>query len=203
MFADFVFPDGNEEKFIEIAIKLGISKLYFIYDSEDKKKNNIKNSEFGRNKHINIRIGFIPNKKTSNLEKSELMIAKSSDNDRFLIESGKLNLIYGFEQATRKDFMSQKASGLNHIICEAANKNKVAIGFSYSSIINEPGFKKSVILGRMMQNIMLCRKYKVRALIGSFHSNPYMLRSPHDLISLFSTLGMDKKKSISSLNSSF
>ena len=38
MFSNIVTPKNNEEEFIEIASKLGIRKLYFLYDFEDSNK---------------------------------------------------------------------------------------------------------------------------------------------------------------------
>ena len=42
-----------------------------------------------------------------------------------------------------------------------------------------------------MQNIDLCRKYKVKMLIASFAKDPSGMKSPHDLISLFKVLGCE------------
>ena len=108
-----------------------------------------------------------------------------------LIESKKIKLIYGFEGVNRKDFLHQRASGLNHTLCELAKKNNIIIGFSYSSLINKSSQDSSLLIGRMMQNISLCRKYKVKTIIGSFSEKPYEMRSPHDIINLFKLFGMD------------
>lgn len=204
---DIVLPKNNEAEFIEIAVKLNIKKLYFLYDFDDyneekiqKKLNSIesyrnkvsgelKNFEFLSNKKINVEIGFLVNQKNLNkaIKKSRFLAAKSSDKDRFFIESKKIKIIYGFEESGKRDFMHQRASGLNHILCELAGKNNVAIGFSYSSIINNKN--PILIMGRMMQNIALCKKYKANKIIASFSSNPFELRQPHDVLSLFKLLG--------------
>jgi RNase P/RNase MRP subunit p30 len=52
----------------------------------------------------------------------------------------------------------------------------------------------SILMGRMMQNISLCQKFKVKTLIGSFSEKPFELRPHHDVISLFSIFGIDKIK---------
>ena len=134
------------------------------------------------------------------MQQSKLLVAKSSDKDRFFIESKKIKLIYGFEEIYKKDYMHQRASGLNHIICELASKNNVAIGFSYSSLFNKNSADTPLLIGRMMQNITLCQKYKVKTIIGSFSEKPYDMRAPHDVISLFTMLGMESKKIKESLN---
>lgn len=191
---DIAIPNNNEAEFIELAARLGHKKLHFLYNFDDYDKDKIqKKLESIENKKINMQIGFIINQKNINkaLQQSKFLVAKSSDKDRFFIESKKVKMIYGFEEINKKDYLHQRASGLNHVLCELANKNNVSIGFAYSSLFNKNPETASLIMGRMMQNISLCRKYKVKTIIGSFSENPFDMRSLHDTISLFSMLGMD------------
>ena len=194
MFTDIVLPNNNEAEFIEIALRLGIKKLYFLYDFDghDEEKTNKKLESIKHYKNISIEIGFIVNQK--NLSKaakySRLLVVRSSDKGRFFIESKKIKIIYGFEEIHKRDHLHQRASGLNHVICNMAKKNNVALGFSYSSLFNKSGAESSLLIGKMMQNISLCKKYKVKTVIGSFSENPFGLRSPHDIMSLFTMLGM-------------
>lgn len=190
MSSDIVLPKNNEAEFIEIAAKLNIKKLCFLYNFEDYNEEKIhKKLQSIENTKVNIEIGLLANQKNLNkaAKISRLIAAKSSEKDRFFIESKKVKIIYGFEESGRNDFMHQRASGLNHVLCELAAKNHVAIGFSYSSIINNNN--PEVIMGRMMQNIALCKKYKSNQVISSFSSNPFELRQPHDILSLFRLLG--------------
>lgn len=196
MLSDIVLPNNNEEEFIELASKLDIRKLYFLYDSNEYDEEKIKKElEAVGNREVNIEIGFLANQKNLShaAKKSNFVAVKSSEKDRFFIENKKIKLIYGFEDISRKDSLHQRTSGLNHVLCELAKKNNVAIGFSYSSLFNKSDIDKSLLIGRMMQNINLCKKYKVKTVIGSFSSNPYHLRLPHDVSSLFGLLGMDSK----------
>ena len=193
MYSDIVLPKNNEAEFIEIAAKLGIKKLYFLYDFDDYNEEKIQRKlESIESKKINIEIGLIVNQKNINkaAKISRFLAAKSSEKDRIFIESKKIKIIYGFEESGRRDYLHQRASGLNHILCELARKNNVAVGFSYSSLINNKN--TAVLLGRMMQNLSLCRKYKVNIIIASFSSNPFDLRAHHDVSSLFKLLVAEK-----------
>ena len=190
MFRDIVMPRNNEAEFIEIASKLGIKKLYFLYDFEEyTQKQKPKTFDF------DIEVGFIVNQKNINkaLKISKLLAVKSSDKDRFFIENKKIKLIYGFEEIYKKDYLHQRASGLNHVMCEIARKNNVLIGFAYGTLFDKNEYERSILLGRMMQNIKLCQKYKVKTILGSFSGNPFEMRSHYDLMSLFTLLGMDGK----------
>ena len=206
MIKDIVFPQNNETEFLEIAGRLGIKKLYFAYDfSEFSNKNIQKKLESIENKKINFEAVFLVNQKNfgSAAKQPIALAAKSSEKDRLFIESKKVKLIYGFEESGRRDFIHQRASGLNHVLCELARKNNVAIGFSYSSITNSNKAQAAVIMGRLMQNISLCQKYKAKTVIASFSGNPYELRSYHDLASIFRFMGMDDNKINNSFSYSF
>ncbi|MEK6869468.1 MAG: RNase P subunit p30 family protein [Nanoarchaeota archaeon] len=186
---DIVIPNNNEEEFIAIAHKLGYKTLYFLYNYETyqgKKKN------FADIPGIKIVNGILADgknlKKIKNKmeEESVFVAAKSSDKDMEIMEGSLANLIFSFEENQRRDFMHQRASGLNHILCSLARKNDVAIGFSFSSILNAKNTHE--ILGRIMQNLRMCRQFKVKTAIASFAKNPYEIRSMHDLKSLFKIL---------------
>jgi len=92
----------------------------------------------------------------------------------------------------RKDFMHQRNSGLNHILCALAKEHNVAIGFSFSSILHAE--RRGPLLGRMIQNIKLCRKYKLPMVIGSFAKNSWDQRNKKDLQAFFKVLGMTGKE---------
>lgn len=87
----------------------------------------------------------------------------------------------------RKDFMHQRNSGLNHILCRLAKENSVAIGFSFSRILNSKNYRD---LGRIKQNIKLCRKYKVKVVVGNFAVKKGDFRKLDDVYSMFKILGM-------------
>ena len=196
MFRDMVFPKNNEAEFVEIAAKLSLKKIYFLYDFDQYNEEKIKKKlESITNNNINVEFGFIVNQKNikSAIKQTKSIVAKSSENDRAFIESKNVRLIFGFEETHKKDYLHQRASGLNHIICEIANKNDVVLGFPYGSLLDKNNKEMSLLLGRMIQNINLCRKYKAKTAIGCFSSDPYKLRAPHDLMSLFGMLGMDAK----------
>jgi len=194
---DIVIPNNNEKEFVLIAEKLGYKELYFLYSIDHYL--NKKNIE---SKNIKISYGILADPK--NIDKIKLkdnvfIAIKNSENNREIIEVSKANLIFSIEENNKRDFMHQRASGLNQILCKLAKQNNVAIGFSLSSILDSKN--KHVILGRIMQNIKLCRKYKVKTVIASFASNPYEMRSPYDIISLFVSLGMHPKEAKDSLKS--
>jgi len=203
MFSDIAIPKNNEAEFFEIASRLNVKKLYFLYDFDSHNEEKIKNKLDSINhKNISVEMGFIVSKKNLNkaAKISRLLVARSSELDRFFIESKKIKLIFGFEEFHKRDYLHQRASGLNHVICDIANKNNVVVGFSYGQLFNNDKMNSAVLLGRLMQNISLCQKYNLRTVIGAFSSNPFDLRYHYDISSLFGILGMGGKNIKESLD---
>ncbi len=67
-------------------------------------------------------------------------------------------------------------------------------------VLNSNSFERSKILRRMMQNVKLCRKYKVKMLINSFAKNEYELRSRDALKSFGLVIGMNSREVIEATN---
>ena len=204
MFIDLVLPKNNEKEFIEIAGKLRIDGLCFVYSfktREDFLKKNEKIKKLQEKTKLRLFTGLIADPKNiSNAKKlTKVVIYKSTGNDRHAIEKSKANVVFGLETIATRDSMHHRNSGLNQVLCKLANKNNVIIGFSFSIILNTEGVARSQILGRLMQNIRLCRKYKIKTIIASFAEKPYDLRSCYDLKSVFICLGMHPKEAKDSL----
>jgi len=120
-------------------------------------------------------------------------------NRRFLSDRN-LDVLVSPEKGITKDFFHYRNSGLNHVLCNLAKKNKIAIGFSFNEILNSSGIERSMILGRMMQNVKLCRKYKVSMVIASFARNEFELRSLDSLKAFGSCIGMNPGEIEKALN---
>jgi len=204
MFIDLVLAKSNEKEFIEIAERLSIEGIYFVYNFKNKNdffQNQEKINKLQEKTKLRLFTGLIADSKNIIKAKklAKLVIYKSTGNDRHAIEKSKANVIFDLGTIATKDSMHHRNSGLNHVLCKLANKNNVIIGFSFSSILNIEGIIRSQILGRMIQNIRLCRKYKVKTIIASFAEKPYELRSCSDLKSVFISLGMHPKEANDSL----
>ena len=65
-----------------------------------------------------------------------------------------------------KDSMHHKNSGFNIHMAQLANKNEIALGFSFERMFNKSTRAKS--LARMSQNVILCRKYEVNTVLANF-----------------------------------
>lgn len=191
MITDIVFPKRNEKKFIVTAEELGLKKLCFLYSIEEFEERKEVNYET----NIEVLFGiYCDEKKITKARKlSDIVIVTSTDDVRKCVEQKKPDVLFGMEQDTRKDYMHQRNSGVNHTICTLANKNRVNLGFFLSDILSAS--KPEVILGRMKQNIMLFQKHKSNMIIATGAKKPYQMRNMIDLAALFNVIGMRSENS--------
>ncbi len=201
MFIDVVFPDGNEEGFIESAIQLGWGGLCFVYKYHKNEDYEEKIKKLQKKTKLKLHYGFLISQKDINGTKKtkNLIFIKSSGKNRQVIEKKKADVLFSLESQGRQDFIHHRASGLNHILCELAAKNNIVVGFSFNLLLRN---KKNLhqILGRVMQNIRLCRKYKTKTMIASFAERPFEMRHVYDMVCLFRVLGMNKREISGSFN---
>jgi len=208
MFTDLVLAKDNEKEFIDLAEKLKTNGLCFIYSfktREDFLKKNEQIKKLQQKTKIRLFSGLIADSKNIIKAKklTNLVIYKSTGNDRQVIEKSKQSIVFGLEIIAARDSMHSRNSGLNQVLCKLANKNNIIIGFSFSSLLNTDGKLRSQILGRMMQNIRLCRKYKVKTAIASFAEKPYDMRPCPDLKSVLISLGMHPAEASDSLENMY
>ncbi|MEK6812503.1 MAG: RNase P subunit p30 family protein [Nanoarchaeota archaeon] len=104
------------------------------------------------------------------------------------VQSRHVDFIYNLEQNPKKDKTNHRASGLNQVYCTFLRDTQIAVAFNLNLLLHAPD--RTVILGRMMQNIRLCRKYKVRMILASFATHPYEQRAPQDLLAFGRCIGM-------------
>lgn len=129
----------------------------------------------------------------------DLKIVIGSKNNRTLVEMKNIDILLSPEKGVKKDHLHYRNSGLNQVICKLAKKRDIAIGFNFNDILITKGRERAQIIGRMMQNIRLCRKYKLRMVLGSFAKNKWQMRARNDLMSLGIVMGMHPKEAKNSL----
>ncbi|MDP4012986.1 MAG: RNase P subunit p30 family protein [Candidatus Nanoarchaeia archaeon] len=128
----------------------------------------------------------------------KIVIGGSENLNRKAVEDKSVDILMRPETESEKDKVHYRVSGLNQVLCKLANKNKVAIGFSFSDLLNSK--YKDKVIGRMMQNVRLCRKYNVKMVICSFAKEKFEMRAAKDLISFGLTIGMTGKEANDALS---
>ncbi|MEK6960221.1 MAG: RNase P subunit p30 family protein [Nanoarchaeota archaeon] len=176
---DIVVPLRNEIEMMKMAKRLGYDTLVMAYTKEPK-------DALVPPEGLKIWI--------ASLEKpaqwATLCLARAKPDSRALFEHGALDGVYGLETVTPKDFIHHRGSGLNTVLADIASRKKKAVVFDFSILLNNTGGDRGVLIGRMSQNIKICRKSKPPLAIGSFATTPYRMRAPHDLRAVFEMIGM-------------
>ncbi|MBI4016540.1 MAG: hypothetical protein HY363_02495 [Candidatus Aenigmarchaeota archaeon] len=189
---DIVVPNGNEAELIEMAYRLGYKQLLFLY----RKPTPAPTTQLP----VKTLSGVLLSKPTQ-AYKNTITAAASSEQDREYLEHNPPTIMHDFETIQQPDLMHERTSGLNQVLCKLA-AGRTKIYFSFSNILALSGIKRARMLGRIMQNTFLCRKYGVQMGIASFATHPYQMRPPHDLKSYFLQMGMrdDEVKKAFTLN---
>ena len=173
MFTDIVFIKDKEDA-LRMAKSLGFSDLLFLQKTD--------------------LISDIKDLKRA--IKPVIFVGQNDDVNRKAICSGKIDILINVEPLIG-DSLSYRKSGLNQVLCKFAHENNVAIGINFSRLLHEND--RLLLLGKIMQNIRLCRKYKVKIMLATFANNIYELRAAKDLISLGVVLGMTPLEAKNSL----
>jgi RNase P/RNase MRP subunit p30 len=125
-----------------------------------------------------------------------IVVEGSNDEvNRAAVESKKVSMLLNPEIQRKRDFSDWRNSGMNDVICRLAAANNVTIGIDLANL-PENKFEKAERLGRIMQNIRFCRKFRARMLLFSSKS----LINDYDLTSIAMALGMSTQQAKESLS---
>ena len=183
---DIVFPKNNEKEFIAMAMRLGFNEIVFVYSNVK----DVKRVDGGK---VKVRYGVMGDKK------GFLSVMKADDKVRGVLEQIKPDYLYGLEILEYGDSFHYRKSGLNQVLAKIMAKNNTKLLIPLGEIRKHSGVKKVRFLGRIMQNIRICRKYRVGMKIVSFATSPYQMKSVKEMGSFGTVLGMDSmqvKKSL-------
>jgi RNase P/RNase MRP subunit p30 len=137
-------------------------------------------------------------KELRKLKKTDINIIKGSKFNREVLENKYTDILLDPYAYIKKDSLHHRNSGLNHILCKIAYRNKKIIALSFSEILKNK--KRENIFERIKQIIKLCRKYKINIIFSSFAENKWEMRDAKDLLNFAIFIGMtpgEAKKALS------
>ncbi len=182
MFIDVALPKGDEKEFVKQAKKLGTEGLIFLYEKLDKGVlDEVKSLETSKFKiYTALMSGSNPEKK-----KADYLFSTGARNH---FESKRVDCIYEVEKGTKKDSYHYRHSGLNQVLAKLLFEKKINLCFSFNLVLTARN--KPSVMGKMMQNAVLCNKYKCKSQAYSFARKPSQLRGRYDLESFGRVLGL-------------
>ncbi len=107
---------------------------------------------------------------------------------RFVLERTSVDAVMSLEDIHPKESLHYTRGGLDQIFCRIAAEREKAYVVSFNEILNTAN--KARLLRRIMFNIRLCRKYKVKVIFGTFAASKMELRSRKDLEAFGRILGL-------------
>jgi len=115
----------------------------------------------------------------------KIIFSGTDEMNRKVLEKEKIDVLL-VKLKGRKDKIKQRDSGFNKVLAKLAKKKDVAIGIELDEIINPEKKEMAKIIARLMQNVNLCKKEKLKMI---FIGNKYQ-KNAYDLKALGLILGM-------------
>ena len=119
--------------------------------------------------------------KASNYFSFILVLGTSDEINRIALEHKKVKALVSPEYGRERDFLHYRNSGLNQVLCKIAKDNNKMIVENFDDVVSNEKIYAALILGRIIQNARLCKKYKTKFIIADFGENKEELRSKYDL----------------------
>jgi hypothetical protein len=163
--ADICFPKNNEEKYVEIARKLSIESLIFVYEREPVKTEGHCNGLLVRD---NVK------------GKADFFFSKLP------AKTVRKNIIYFFEGTEEKRSFHFPMRSITQVgVKELRNS---VVGISFNHILKNPaGFE------RLSHFVRMCNKYKVNMFVASFARHPFELRGKRELMAFSKLIGINSR----------
>ncbi len=180
MFIDVCIPNNNEEEFIKIATALGTKGLLFLYEKQQKDLKLLQTKT-----KLKLYSGIITK---TNTNKPGIIFAKGEQQN---IENKNMKFLYDFEELEQKDSFHYRRSGVNQVLSAIMKEKEKVLVFDMEKIIIHSRARE-MLLGRMMQNLMLAKKYKLTTVICSLATKPEHLRAEMEYASLIRSFGYEE-----------
>lgn len=143
-------------------------------------------------KLLGITLWYLPSREAAWVGgNAKLLLADGQDPAlRAHLEKGRANAVVGLEVSPTADGMHARRAGLNQVLAAILAKRNAVVLFDHRLIREAKGARRAELIGRMQQNVELCRKYRVRMGVVTMAKTPFDLRAPSDLRSFCVLLGM-------------
>jgi RNase P/RNase MRP subunit p30 len=190
MNADF-FLGARNDNVEQTAKALGFDRVYFIKETEnisDIQKDSEYDGVLIKSGDVALMRRLID--KASAFYKIIFVLGTNDLINRAALEHKKASALVSPEFNRVYDYVHYRNSGLNQVLCKIARDNNKMIMINFGEILSKEKQERAVLLGRIIQNIELCRKYKVKLRIANFSSDSGMIRSVSELGAFCRAIGM-------------
>ncbi len=184
---DLVFPNGNEERLLEMAERLGFSELMLCYELKDPLlKDRAKEVAKLSTPKVKATFAILVTNQNDVAKAKQLTANIIATPFQGVFEDKRITHVIGLEGGRRDDFLHHRNSGLTQVgLRECARTGKTILVDAGALLQETQTHHPSVILGRMLQNNEFYRKeYDVPVRVISAASEPLKMRAPRDMMDL-------------------
>ena len=89
---------------------------------------------------------------------------------------------------------------MDHVICAFMAERNIGYLICFGNILHSNSQRRTRLFGRISQNIMLCRKYKVKVVLSSGARTVWDVKNPWDLAIMSRFLGMSDGESMAAVS---
>jgi len=130
-------------------------------------------------------------------KKKKKKIAFVGGNDslnRRAIETLEIDYLISPERETMKDTLKQRDSGINHVVARKAKEKDIKIIVDLGEVSKLEGIEKAKRLGKIIQNVKICRKVGCNILLASLASKKNDVLDTKGRQALGENLGMSSQQ---------
>ena len=105
--------------------------------------------------------------------KERLLIGVVGGDDAFnrrVVESLRVDYLVSPERGDKVDSLKQRDSGINHVVAKIAKEKGVVIIVDFGEVAGLKGKARALRIGRLIQNVKICRKVGCKLKIASLGS---------------------------------
>ncbi len=179
---DVLIPKNNEKELIEEAIRLKYKEIVMLTDKKEYKLDDSVKTTVTKSKIIIKTAFFLRNPAEFSRVRNKFDYIFAYPERKFFEMN--IDYVFNLEMLPEKDSFHFRRTPLNQVTAKLCSEHSIKIAFEYSLVENK------VALGRMMQNSVLIRKYKLDFDVFSFASSVNEMHSKNKMKSLLNVLGM-------------
>ena len=114
--------------------------------------------------------------------------------NRRAVESLKIDYLVSPERGVKKDSLKQRDSGINHVVAKMAAEKGIVVVVDFAEVAGLKGKDKALRLGRVIQNVKICRKAGCKIKIASLASSENGLVDEKGRKSIGESFGMSSSQ---------
>ncbi len=136
------------------------------------------------------------------LRRKGKIIAVVGHNNHFnrrVLETMPVRYLVSPEKYLKQDNLKQRDSGLNHVLAKIAKQKNISIMLDFTDLKKLRPFELSNRIGRISQNLRICRKTNTKINIATFAKSQKDFIAPKELFEFMLSIGASTKQAKESI----